>query len=52
MIYYLYFIIYLIEAINASLKSENEIINALSNNTINTVILNISSEINITREIQ
>jgi len=52
MFYYLYFIICVIEIINATtLKNEKEVLNTLSNSASNEVSINIDSEIDITNEI-
>jgi len=52
MIYYIYFIICIIEIINiAAIKNENEVINTLSKSTSNKVSLNINSEIDLTKNI-
>jgi len=52
MFYYIFFIICIIEIINASIKKEEDIINALSNHTTTKVTLNIDSEIDVTEEIK
>jgi len=52
MLYYLFFIICLIEVIySIAIKNENQIISYLSNDNNNEALLEISSEINITKNI-